>query len=185
MRSKRWMPLLGFLVSVASARTEALQTTRSVHAYVALCDNLHQGIVPVPASLGNGQDPSNNLYWGARYGLKSFFRRAAHWKLLQCGAGPSAAILERCVFRHSESGTLLLADAYDGATIRTAIEEFVDAAAGGRAETLDVKGESVKLGGVRIQRRRPRGPRVDPARREGRKEPKSRGLALALRRLLG
>jgi hypothetical protein len=24
---------------------------------VALCDNLHQGIVPVPKAIGNGQDP--------------------------------------------------------------------------------------------------------------------------------
>ena len=32
------------------------QPPRSIHVLVALCDNVHQGIVPVPKSLGNGQD---------------------------------------------------------------------------------------------------------------------------------
>jgi len=31
------------------------------HVIVALCDNESQGIVPVPARLGNGQDPGSNL----------------------------------------------------------------------------------------------------------------------------
>ena len=41
---------------------------------VALADNDHQGIVPVPRQLGDGDDPANNLYWGARYGVKTYFR---------------------------------------------------------------------------------------------------------------
>src|SRR5688572_22804615 len=28
-----------------------------IHIFVALCDNKYQGIVPVPAKIGNGQDP--------------------------------------------------------------------------------------------------------------------------------
>ena len=35
---------------------------RVVHVFVALADNHHQGIVPVPAKLGNGDVPSDNLY---------------------------------------------------------------------------------------------------------------------------
>lgn len=46
-----------------------------VHVVVALCDNKYQGIVPVPAMIGNGQDPSNNLYWGAAYGVKTFMKK--------------------------------------------------------------------------------------------------------------
>jgi hypothetical protein len=46
-----------------------------IHVFVALCDNKYQGIVPVPAKIGNGQDPLNNLYWGAAYGIKSFFKK--------------------------------------------------------------------------------------------------------------
>ncbi len=37
-----------------------------VHVVVALCDNVNQGIVPVPEAFGNGQDLGANLYWGAR-----------------------------------------------------------------------------------------------------------------------
>lgn len=36
-----------------------------IYTIVALCDNKHQGIVPVSPKLGNGNDFSNNLYWGA------------------------------------------------------------------------------------------------------------------------
>jgi hypothetical protein len=36
---------------------------RVVHVFVALADNQHQGIIPVPAVLGNGVDPVRNLYW--------------------------------------------------------------------------------------------------------------------------
>ncbi len=40
----------------------AHSNTETIHVFVALCDNQNQGIVPVPASLGNGQDPKSNLY---------------------------------------------------------------------------------------------------------------------------
>jgi len=48
--------------------------TKTIHTYVALCDNQFQGIVPVPKNLGNGKDTRQNLYWGAMYGVKSFFK---------------------------------------------------------------------------------------------------------------
>ncbi len=44
---------------------------RTIHVIVALRDNASQGIVPVPAALGNGDDPARNLYWGARYGVRA------------------------------------------------------------------------------------------------------------------
>jgi hypothetical protein len=50
------------------------------HVFVALADNAHQGIVPVPAVLGNGDDPERNLYWGAAFGVRTFFKKSAEWK---------------------------------------------------------------------------------------------------------
>ena len=44
---------------------QAQRPARLVHVFVALADNAHQGIVPVPAALGNGDDAAQNLYWGA------------------------------------------------------------------------------------------------------------------------
>ncbi len=46
---------------------------RTVHVFVALADNQHQGIVPIAAKLGNGEDAEHNLYWGSAYGVKTFF----------------------------------------------------------------------------------------------------------------
>jgi len=116
-------PLLG-----VSAGTET--HPRIVHVFVALADNKNQGIVPVPARLGNGQDPANNLYWGAAFGVKTYFKKSAEWKVVSCAAGPVPAILERCVFRRSNPDGYLIADAYDGARIREAIQDFLKAAAG-------------------------------------------------------
>src|SRR6266700_3699413 len=88
----------------------AQKAPRVVHVFVALADNQNQGIVPVPAALGNGLDANRNLYWGSAGGVKTYFRRAAEWKLLTSGQGPKAEILERCVFKHRTENVYLVAD---------------------------------------------------------------------------
>jgi hypothetical protein len=103
---------------------------RSIHIIVALCDNVYQGIVPVPASLGNGQDPAGNLYWGASCGVKTFFRKSLSWKMLSVVKNPEEGILERIVFVSTDGETYIVADAYDGALIRNATEDFLSAAVG-------------------------------------------------------
>ena len=55
-------------------------SAKVIHVLVALCDNENQGIVPVPAFLGNGEDPTKNLYWGAAFGVKTFFGKSKSWK---------------------------------------------------------------------------------------------------------
>lgn len=109
---------------------------RTVHVFVALADNEHQGIVPVPARLGNGLDPARNLYWGAAAGVKTFFARSSEWALLSCVQKPKPEILERCVFKHRKAEVYLVADAYRGDEIRQAIFDFLDAAAGASPESI-------------------------------------------------
>jgi len=70
---------LPLLTSYSPAQTS---TARTIHVFVALADNQHQGIVPVPARLGNGLDPVHNLYWGAAAGVKTFFIRSSDWTLV-------------------------------------------------------------------------------------------------------
>ena len=53
-----------------------------IHAFVPLCDNENQGIVPVSKSLGNGLNLRTNLYWGALYGVKTHFKKQKDWTLL-------------------------------------------------------------------------------------------------------
>jgi hypothetical protein len=121
-----------------------------IHVFVALCDNVNQGIVPVAPSLGNGDDPTRNLYWGAAFGVKTFFSKNKNW--LPVNADPtsnksSSVVLDRRVFKHRESQTFLVAEAYRGSYIRQATEDFLAAAAGTPGETVDISvdGKSVTL----------------------------------------
>src|SRR5258705_8709276 len=68
----------------ANKNVEWMDTTfKTIHIYVALCDNKYQGIVPVPAKIGNGQDPDNNLYWGCAFGIRTYFKNSREWKLIE------------------------------------------------------------------------------------------------------
>jgi hypothetical protein len=120
-------------------------TLRTVHVFVALADNQSQGIVPVAAKLGNGEDPEHNLYWGSAYGVKTFFARSADWERVTCGEKPKAEILERCVFKHRAANVYLVADAYRGREIRQAILDFLASAAGDDPETASVPAASGAL----------------------------------------
>jgi hypothetical protein len=106
-----------------------------VHVFVCLCDNVNQGIVKVPKSLGNGQDSRNNLYWGAMYGVKTFFKRSKHWSLVKCETKPDkSCILDRVVFRSTGTRPVVYvtADAYNGAQMKETLTDFLNAAAGRR-----------------------------------------------------
>src|SRR5580700_11883877 len=118
---------------------------RTVHVFVALADNQSQGIVPVAAKLGNGEDPEHNLYWGSAYGVRTFFARSADWERIACGQKPKAEILERCVFKHRATNVYLVADAYRGREIRQAILDFLASAAGDDPETVSVPAASGAL----------------------------------------
>jgi len=108
---------------------QAFAASRSIHVFVALADNDHQGIVPVPRSLGNGDDPDHNLYWGSAYGVRTFFNRSSDWKLVSQQNNLPSGIVERCVFRYRSEEVYLVADAYRGRQIEQAILDFFDAAA--------------------------------------------------------
>lgn len=111
---------------------------RTVHVLVALADNEHQGIIPVSARLGNGEDAEHNLYWGSAYGVRTFFTRAKEWERVRCSAKPKAEIIERCVFKFRAAEVYLIADAYRGLEIRQAILDFFDSAAGDGADFVTV-----------------------------------------------
>jgi hypothetical protein len=112
---------------------------RTVHVFVALADNAHQGIAPVPAKLGDGDRPAGNLYWGAAFGVMTYFRASDEWQLVSSGPGSKPAIMERCVFRYRKAPVFLVADAYQGSQIRQAVTDFLSAAAGLNAQVLHVK----------------------------------------------
>lgn len=114
------------------------------HIFVPLCDNLNQGIVPVNASLGNGQNLKTNLYWGAGYGIKTHFSRQAEWKLLGAQLNPAKPILERVAFERkypNGAKVILLAEAYDGANMKDCLQDFAASAAGKKSGKVCLGGK--------------------------------------------
>lgn len=128
------------------AITEFDSTITTIHIFVALCDNKYQGIVPVPAKIGNGQDPNNNLYWGCGNGIRTYFKKSKEWKFLKTQKVDSI-ILERLVFKHVSKNIYLVADAYDGKEIHQCTREFLNASAGNGKDTLHVNNKIIGIAG--------------------------------------
>ena len=132
----------------SEAASPLWEAGRTIHVFVALCDNENQGIVPVPAAIGNGQKPSTNLYWGAGYGVKTFFdKKSKDWNLLKTIPNPAKGILERILFKHSREDVYLLADAWDGARIKETTIAFFQACSGAEVEGVEWKGKQLGFGG--------------------------------------
>ena len=121
-------------------------TQKTIHVFVALCDNKYQGIVPVPANIGNGQDPGNNLYWGCAFGIRTYFKNSSKWKLLKKFSIDSVR-MERVIFKHSTAGYLLIADAYNGKYIKQCTIDFLESCAGIQKETIEIDGRPVGIKG--------------------------------------
>lgn len=119
---------------------------------VALADNKHQWIVPVPAAIGNGQDAGSNLYWGARYGVKTYMTKTAGWEKLASFKPQDDRILERLVLKRSFTRkgravpVYLVADAWDGKFISDTIRQFIRYNAGADALVLQVDGKKLNAG---------------------------------------
>jgi len=121
-------------------------SAKTIHIFVALCDNKYQGIVPVPKAIGNGQDHNNNLYWGALYGIRSYFKKSKEWKLLDTRE-KNGIILERLIFKHATANYYLIADAYDGQYIEQCTKDFLSGSSGKKKDTLMFNGKTLGIGG--------------------------------------
>lgn len=123
-----------------SAPTKKERSYKVAHIFVALCDNKYQGIVPTGKAMGDGQNPDTNLYWGAGYGVRSFFNKKRGWKRLDIEQ-PAYPILERIAVEKTFNNETLviIADAYDGQYIEDTIQDFLSASAGADPITVQVK----------------------------------------------
>ncbi len=124
--------LLFLLLSASSVNSE--ESPKVIHVLVALCDNEYQGIVKVPKAIGNGDNPETNLYWGCSGGVRAIFHKSAQWQLVKTIKHPRSAVLERAVFLHKASKTLLVADGYQGRHIKRTLEDFFALLAGRQIE---------------------------------------------------
>lgn len=123
------------------------KNTKTIHVLVALCDNKYQGIVPVPEKIGNGQDPDQNLYWGAAYGIRTYFKKSKDWKLLKSEKKDSIR-MERLIFQHtSKKNYYLVADAYDGQYIKNCTKDFFYSSSGQMKDVFSINNTRIGLYG--------------------------------------
>lgn len=123
------------------------RNTQTIHVLVALCDNKYQGIVPVPEKIGNGQDPDQNLYWGAAYGIRTYFKKSKDWKFLKSEKKDSIR-MERLIFQHaSKKNYYLVADAYDGQYIKNCTKDFLYSSSGQIKDIIKINNTKIGLYG--------------------------------------
>lgn len=119
---------------------------KTIHVFVALCDNKYQGIVPVPSKIGNGQDANNNLYWGCGFGIRTYFKNSKEWRLIKSTKLDSVR-LERLIFKSLTSNYYLIADAYDGQFIEQCTKDFLKSSSGNMKDTIHVNNSIIGTAG--------------------------------------
>lgn len=138
--------LVVYIVIMGTGQALAQQSERVIHIFVALCDNVHQRILPVAPALGRGDDPDGNLYWGALYGVRTYFSRQNAWVLLEKQKNPSKIIKERLIFWHKATGTYLVVDAFLGSAIKQCTVDFLGAVAGLNYVEVSTDGKNLRAG---------------------------------------
>ncbi len=100
-------------------------TPKQARVIISLADNQNQGIVPIKASLGDGQDAKSNLYWGALYGAKTHFRRKESWSQTSLDSDNSD-VLESFELKHvAHPASKILFEAWDGAKQNLAVKAYL------------------------------------------------------------
>lgn len=132
---------LCFVINLAGfSSARSADSPKVIHAFVALCDNATQGIVPVPVKIGNGDDPDSNLYWGCDDGLRSVFKKSKFWRLVESRKEKTpAVVLERLIFKHQKQDVWLIAHAYRGTEMRRMMDDFLKGVSGGSTDPISVK----------------------------------------------
>ncbi|MFT5724349.1 MAG: hypothetical protein ACI9JN_001468 [Bacteroidia bacterium] len=133
------------IVSTLKLKTDN-RNLRVIHVLVPLCDNEHQGIVPVNASLGNGLNLRTNLYWGAGYGIKTHFVRSKTWLFQESISNPRPSVLERVIFKHATQNVVLVADAYRGDRMHVCLTDYLNELAGIYGDTIAINDTTLVIG---------------------------------------
>ena len=108
---------------------------RQVAVFVALCDNEHQGIAPVPPAIGRGDDVRGNLYWGCDEALPRVVRRAAGWqapRVVEAYDDQPPEVLQAVVSTRKDKSATLTIFAYRGECLPACLRDFEAALVSGR-----------------------------------------------------
>lgn len=120
---------------------------KKVVVFVALCDNATQGIIPVPAKIGDGNKPDANLYWGCTDGFSGCFRASKAWKLQRKEVPQDERIFERLVYLHESGNIELTAEAWRGSEIKACLTAFESALVSGNHHLCAYIGHNVLMDG--------------------------------------
>ncbi len=121
---------------------------KKVAVFVALCDNASQGIAPVPAKIGDGNKPSENLYWGCTDGLPTCLKASKSWKLLKKETPADTRILERCTFTDTAGTIELTVEGWRGSEIASCLSAFENALVSGNHDLCAFIGHNVLMDGA-------------------------------------
>jgi hypothetical protein len=122
-----------------------------VHVFVPLCDNKHQAIARVGGKLGEGRNLRTNLYWGAGYGLKTWFERSKEWKFLKAELNPDSFILERLVYTRTYKNNarlFLVLDAWAGDKMKECLTVYFKSLSGEIKNSLFVDSSRIAINGL-------------------------------------
>ncbi len=135
-----------FLIIIAGLFTSSLlgsAAEKVIHVFVALCDNKTQGIQPVGATIGDGDKPDANLYWGCSDGIQRYFTKNGLWKKLEThkpqAENVDSPILRRIIFQHKRTGSILVADAYQGKHMKTCTTNYLNSSYGSYKAVIESK----------------------------------------------
>lgn len=135
-----------FLLALILVMTAAAGP-KKVTVFVALCDNTSQGIAPVPAKIGDGNKPAENLYWGCDDGIASCFRASKAWKLQRKEIPGDKRILERLVYLYGSGDVEVTAEAWKGSEIKECLKAFEAALVAGKSDLCGYIGHNVLMDG--------------------------------------
>jgi hypothetical protein len=138
----RWLLILGMLVQPLWA------APKRVAVFVALCDNASQGIAPVPAKIGDGNQPEANLYWGCTDGFAGCFKASKVWKLLKTELPTDGKVFERRVYLHQTGSVEVTAEAWRGTEIKACLSAFEAALVSGKHDLCAFVGHNVLMDGA-------------------------------------
>lgn len=150
--------LLEVPLNIVKDRTKILKRLASkiankqpliVHAFIPLCDNENQGIVPTTESLGNGMSLRSNLYWATSKGMKRYFKERSDWKILSSSFDIDSNVLERIIFKKVFKNTTtvyLIADAYRGDRMNNCLADFFNSLSGNRIDSVTIEKQQLEIG---------------------------------------
>jgi len=122
-----------------------LAAPKRVAVFVALCDNASQGIVPVPARIGDGEKPGDNLYWGCTDGFAGCFGASKAWKLTKKEVPEDKRVFERRIYLNSAAGVEVTAEAWRGSEIKACLTAFETALISGNHNLCAFVGHNVLM----------------------------------------